>query len=190
MRNALRTLFCGLLLMLAPTASSAQNISELLSRIDKSITEQPRPDWKLIKKRVYPRITQLLYEWKQRKSFVAVHVFIYNSSDEASTRFKALPTLVKTGGTDTGGIDMVVLHANVSGLGDENFLWEGSYTERLFGVDFRSGPVVVHTSASSISVAEQFALQISKIVSSIMQSASMRVADRNAALAHIKERIP
>jgi len=128
------------------------------------VTEKQQPGWKLVKKRVYPKIAQLLYEWKQGKSFAVVHVFIYTSSEEASTRFKALPTLLKVGGIDTGGIDMTVLQAKVPGLGDENFLWEGFYTERLFGVDFRSGRVVVHTSASSFSVAEQFALQIAEAI--------------------------
>lgn len=182
----MRMLFCSLLLVMAPTVISAQNTSELFIRIDKSITEKPRPNWTLVKRRVYPRINQVLYEWRQSKSFVAVHVFIYNSPEEASTRFRALPMLLKTGGTDTGGIDMVVLQAKVPGLADENFLWEGSYIKRLFGVDFRSRRVLVHTSASSISAAEQFALQISEIISSIMQSSLMSPADRNASLAQMK----
>ena len=149
---------------MGPTVTLAQNNSSLFSRIDRSITEKQQSGWKLIKRRSYPKIGQLLYEWKQGKSFVGVHVFVYNSSEEASNRLKALPTLLKVGGIDTGGIDMTVLRAKVPGLGDENFLWEGFYIERLFGVDFRDGRVVVHTSASSFSVAEQFAVEISRLI--------------------------
>jgi hypothetical protein len=162
MMSRIRALSCGLILMLFPTALTlAQDNFELFRRIETLVTEK-QPGWKLTKKRVHTNIGQGLYEWEKGKSYVIVHVFLYASSEEASTRYKALPLLYKGSGLDVRGLDMTVLRATVPNLGDENYLWEAAHQEGALGVDFRRGPVVVHIRASSIALAEQFALQIAE----------------------------
>jgi len=164
MMSRIRVFCCSMILMLFPTlAGIAQDNSDLFTRMETLIAEK-QPGWKLAKKRVYPKIEQGVYEWKKDKSSVAVHLFLYQSPEEASTRFKAMPLLYQGSGLDVRGLDMTLLRATVPKLGDENYLWEESRSQKSFGVDFRKGRVVVHTDASSIAVAEQFALQIAEAI--------------------------
>ena len=165
MVSRIKVLCCGLLLLLSPRASACvpQDNSDLFNGIEKLVSKK-QPDWNLVKKRIYVKIGQAIYEWKKGKSSVVVHIFIYDSPEEATTRFKAMPLLYQGSGLDVRGIDMALLRATVPNLGDENYLWEATDQEGTRGVDFRKGKVVVHTSASSIAVAEQFALQIAEAI--------------------------
>jgi hypothetical protein len=155
-----------LLVILFPTeAVIAQDKSELFNRIERSVNEK-QSEWKLIKKRVYPKIAQAVYEWRSGKASVAVYILVYDSSEEASMRLKALPLFYQGSGLDVRGSDITVLKATVPNLGDENYLWEASDRQRVMGVDFRKGRIVVHTNAPSIAMAEQFALQIAEAIPS------------------------
>lgn len=158
-------IFCySMILVLFPTMSVvAQDNSDLFTRMETSIAKT-QPSWKLAKKRVYPKINQGLYEWRRGKSSIAIYILVYASAEEASTRFKAMPLLYQGSGLDVRGIEMALLQATVPNLGDENHLWEATDREGVRGVDFRKGRVVVHTDASSIAVAERFALQIAEAI--------------------------
>lgn len=68
----------------------AQDNSELFTRIV-TLTTGKQTGWKLRKKRVLSDMGQGLYVWEKGKSFVMVHVFVYASTEEATTRYKALP---------------------------------------------------------------------------------------------------
>jgi hypothetical protein len=163
--NRVRVLGCIVLTMLLFTASGVgQSNTDSFTRIETSVA-QKQPGWKLTKKRLYPKIEQGLFVWENGKSVVAIHVFLCDSADEASTRLKTLPLLYNGGGSDVASLNMTVLRATVPHLGDENFLWEAHDKEGVMGVDFRKGRVVVHTNASSIAVAEQFAMQIAEAIS-------------------------
>jgi len=162
--NKMKVTFWLALIVLTATTIRAQDASTLLARIDRSISTQQHPGWKLRTKKVYPSAEQGLYDWIQGGSVVIVHLFVRPSPEEASLTFKALPDTFRSGGSDSGGFEMTVLRAKVPGLGDENFLWEGFYAQKIFGVDYRKGKVVVHTQASSIAVAEQFALQTAEAI--------------------------
>src|SRR6267142_5135309 len=100
MVNRKKILCCGLIVILFPTeAVIAQNNSDLFDRIERSVNEK-QPGWKLAKKRVYPKIQQRIYVWEKGKSIVGVHIFVCDSSEEASTRFKALSLLYQGSGLD------------------------------------------------------------------------------------------
>ncbi len=164
MVNRIKMLCCGLILMLFSAGTAiAQDNSDFFNRIETSVNAK-QSEWKLIKKRVYPKIAQGVYEWRRGKSSIAAYILVYESPEEASTRLKALPLLYLGSGLDVRGLDITVLRATIPNLGDENYLWEASDRERVMGVDFRKGRVVVHTNASSIAVAEQFALQIAEAI--------------------------
>jgi len=150
-------------MILLSLTTIAQEKYGVLDEIESHIREKTL-GWQLVKKRVHPQIGQAIYQWRKGKSSVAVHFFVYESEDVASTRFKSLPGLYQGSGLDVRGLDMIILRAKVPKLGDENYLWEESQDRRLFGVDFRKGKIVVHTAASSIATAEQFALQMAEAV--------------------------
>lgn len=154
------------IVLLVTASAVGQDNPDSYTRIE-TLVAQKQPGWKLTKKRLYPKIEQGLFVWENGKSVVAIHVFLCGSMDDASTRLKTLPLLYNGGGSDVPSLKMTVLRATVPNLGDENYLWEASDKERVMGVDFRKGRVVVHTNASSIALAEQFALEIAEAIPSL-----------------------
>jgi hypothetical protein len=155
MLNKLKVLCLTLILLVFSTSPGfAQNQPDLFIRIERLVSEK-HPSWKLTKRRVYRNNKYRLYSWEKGKSFLDVFLFVDESSEQALTRFKTLSSDLRD-----IGIDMTVLKATIAGLGNENYLWEGSRNERVLGIDFRKGKLVVHIGASSIAIAEEFALQI------------------------------
>ena len=164
MMSRIRVLGCTLTMMvLSIVPTFGQGNVDSFTQIETSVA-QKQSGWKLTKKRLYPNIEQGLFVWENGKSVVSIHVFLCNSPNEASTRLKTLPLLFNGGGSDVASLNMTVLRASIPNLGDENFLWEASDRANVRGIDFRKGKVVIHTNASSIAVAEQFALQIAEAI--------------------------
>jgi hypothetical protein len=155
MLSRLKVLFLALMLILYNTTQvSPQNKTDIFARIEKLVSDS-QPDWKLTKKRAFKNNKYRHYSWEKGESSLDVLIFVGDSPEQALSRFKTLSPEFRE-----DGINITILKATVPGLGDENYLWEGNPNERLFGIDFRKGKLVFHIGASSISIAEKFALQI------------------------------
>ena len=145
-----------MIILCASTTVVAQDNTALFSRIENAI-RQKAPNWKLEKMQISKNGKYVYYRWKSGKSAVTILMLVHTSSQEVAKNFNALADDL-----EINGLKMRRLGSSLQNLGDENYLWEGFRAQRVFGVDFRKGRIVVHTNAPSIAVAEQFALQIAE----------------------------
>jgi hypothetical protein len=146
MKQTVGTIFFVLLIALSPLHLQAQNNSSFFSRIDRSIARQ-QPAWKLVKKTIIPNANIAFYEWKSRRSSVAMFIFIKESPEATVETLENL--------TDVLGL--VKSTDKLVNLGDDNYCWKARYTKGNVGVNFRLGRFVASVQARSMADASLFA---------------------------------
>ncbi|HVH72142.1 MAG TPA: hypothetical protein VNB49_13665 [Candidatus Dormibacteraeota bacterium] len=146
-----------IIVLLATQRAWAQDLP-VLAQIESSVAKQ-EPKWKLVRKTRTRNGQYFGYDWKAKKSLVAVLVVFYRSSEDAANHFKGFPGLF-----EENGLKMTVLPTTIPNLGDENYTWKDCCDKRFTGVDFRKGKVVVHVNAPSIEIAQRFASHIAEVL--------------------------
>jgi hypothetical protein len=146
-----------IIVLFATQWASAQDPS-VLAQIESAVAKH-EPKWKLVRKTRTRNGQYFGYQWKTRKSRIAVLVIFYKSAQDAANHFKGLPEFF-----DGDGLRMTVLPTTIPSLGDENYTWKDCCDKRFTGVDFRKGQVVVHVNATSMEIAQRFASHIADVI--------------------------
>ncbi|SRR5258705_6903531 len=156
-----KSLFLLIIMALFGTSSGAPNgdNSDFFLKVQKSVEQKESSNWKVVKSRIPKNGNVCFFELTSGTSEVGVLIFLRSSQEEAAATLSEFPNFL---GLITSG-------AKLSGVGDENYVWQSSYNRNV-GVDFRRGKVAVHVASGSIHIARVFAQHIAAAIDAAEQA--------------------